>query len=358
MIKKWIKALLALIKERIGNRASKINALLDERYHHFESLFSDEQEGESKLTLNKVLYKIISIAIIFAGLLFTINLILITFTSKGGVFGDFLGGVLNPVLTFFTLCGLIATIVVQRQELRLARSEYEKTADALSTQAIETTFFNIIDLHHKIVDNLKADLDELSRRSQLERTISYSISTAGRAMSEGLENKESMVKGHAVFEEIFNYLSIDSKSPEDSMERYKYIQTHHNHILGHYFRNLYQALKVIEGYEENKLSKEQKKKYTSILRAQLSTKELALLFFNCIEGVSDSGEFKNLLIEFKMLEHLPVSKLDVGYSLSGSKTALANDDMFLQYRKELIIPVSLTKYYGGAFGKNTGVPNV
>ncbi|WP_144211791.1 putative phage abortive infection protein [Shewanella donghaensis] len=345
------------MKEWLKSCLKNTNQFLDDKYPYFEKLFSDEEEGNSQPPLNKILYKMLSGAIFCAGTLLLINLALITFTDRGGVFGDFLGGVLNPVLTFFTLFGLIATIVIQRQELRLARHEYEKTADALSTQAIETTFFNIIDLHHKIVDNLKADLEELGNKSESQKIIKgITASLIKSQIGTSFTSQNTKVQGRAVFEEMLNFLSVEAKSPEDSLERYKYIQTHHNHILGHYFRNLYQALKVLKGYEENKLSPDQKRKYTSILRAQLSTKELALLFLNCIEGVSDSGEFKNLLIDFQMLEHLPITKVDTGYSLSGSKTALANDEMFLQYKTKKDIGLDFNKYYGGAFGQNKGVP--
>jgi hypothetical protein len=345
------------MQEWIKGHVNKTNQYLDDKYPQFEKLFSNEEDGKAELVLNKVLYKVLSAAIFFAGLLLSINIILITFTDRGGVFGDFLGGVLNPVLTFFTLFGLIVTIVIQRQELRLARHEYEKTADALSTQAIETTFFNIIELHHKIVDNLKADLEELSNKTETQKIIKgLSASILKAQIGTSFASHNLKIQGRAVFEEILNFLSVEAESPEDSLNRYKYIQTHHNHMLGHYFRNLYQALKIINGYEENKLSLEQKRKYASILRAQLSTKELALLFINCIEGVSDSGEFKNLLIEFQMLEHLPISKLGIGYSLSGSKTALASDEMFVQYKVKKDIGIDFNKYYGGAFGQNTGVP--
>ncbi len=345
------------MREWIKRIVKNVDQYLNDKYPVFEALLSDDQKEVAGLTLNKVLYKILSGAMIFAVLLVLINLMLVGFTDKGGVFGDFLGGVLNPVLTFFTLFGLIVTIVIQRQELRLARYEQEKTADALSTQAIETTFFNIIDLHHKIVDNLKVDLDELANRSKAEKALKE-LSLSMLAVGVGTDNKwaNKNIQGRAVFEEILNFMSLGSNSPEESLERYKYIQNNHNHILGHYFRNLYQALKVIKGYEANKLSSTQKRKYTSILRAQLSTKELALLFFNCIEGVSDFGEFKNLLIDFQMLEHLPISEVDGGYSLAGSKVALASDEMFLQYKTKKILPLNLTKYYGGAFGHNKGVP--
>lgn len=339
------------------NKFYKVNSYLDQKYPDFEAMFSESGENKIGLSLNKVLFKVLSLAVLSAGLLLLINLTLITFTDRGGVFGDFLGGVLNPILTFFTLFGLIATIVIQRQELRLARHEYEKTADALSTQAIETTFFNILDLHHKIVDNLKVDLEELTYRSEAENALKgITASIINSQLGINVSSRRSKVEGRAVFEEILAFLSVEAKTPEDALDRYKNIQKHHNHILGHYFRNLYQALKVIDGYEENKLTYQEKRKYSSILRAQLSTKELALLFVNCLEGVSDSGQFRNLLVEFQMLEHLPIQKNKNGYSLAGSKTAIASEDMLLQYKEKKNIGISLTKYYGGAFGTNGGVP--
>ncbi|MFI8749603.1 putative phage abortive infection protein [Vreelandella lionensis] len=61
-------------------------------------------------------------------------------------------------------------------------------------------------------------------------------------------------------------------------ENYKFFQDSENHIVGHYFRGLYQILKFID-YSD--LTKEEKESYSRILRAQLSTDELALLYFNC-----------------------------------------------------------------------------
>ncbi|WP_318513273.1 putative phage abortive infection protein [Photobacterium leiognathi] len=340
--------MLTWLKNKIG----QLNKFLDDKYPLFEKLF--EENDSSKMSLNKALFKVLSYAVLCAGLLFSINIILVSFTEKGGVFGDFLGGVLNPVLTFFTLFGLIATIVIQRQELRLARNEYEKTAEALSTQAIETTFFNILDLHHNIVDNLKVDIEELRDKSEAQKLLKgISSSFINSQIGLGTSSKS---EGRAVFEDILNFLSSEAESPEEVLERYQYIQDHHNHILGHYFRNLYQALKVINSYEESALTVAQKRKYASILRAQLSTKELALLFINCLDGVSDSGQFKNLLIEFNMLEHLPILKKTRGYLLAGSKVPLANESMLMQYKYKTEFGIDFNKYYGGAFGKNSGVP--
>lgn len=341
----------------IINSFQKLNGLIDKKYPAFESLFTEAKEDKKPVNLTKFLFKVLSYAVVSASLILVINIILMTFTEKGGVFGDFMGGVLNPILTFLTLFGLITTIIIQRQELRLARHEYEKTADALSTQAIEGTFFNILDLHHNIVDNLKVDLEDLSYRSEAEKALKgISASIISTQIVAKIPSKSLKIEGRPVFEEILAFLSVEAKTPEDSLKRYQNIQKNHNHVLGHYFRNLYQALKIIDSYEDHKLTNEQKRKYSSILRAQLSTKELALLFLNCVEGVSDSGQFKNLLVEFQMLEHLPVEKKKNGYALAGSKTALASEEMLMQFKEKKEIGINIKKFYGGAFGKNHGVP--
>lgn len=326
----------------------KLAEKIENGFPAFDKLFSENKEQE--LGLSKLLYRVLVYAAIVAATLLVVDLLLISFTDKGGVFGDFLGGVLNPIFTFLTLFGLIITIVIQRQELRLARIEYTKTADALSTQAVETTFFNILDLHHNIVDNLRVDIDELKARGE--------IAGAGIAeeviLSFAKISKKSVFTGRSAFEAILEFVTERAESPDEVVNRYRILQDSHNHVLGHYFRNLYQALKVIDGYEDDVLPVGEKRKYTSILRAQLSTIELALLFLNCIEGVSDEGQFKNLVIDYSMLEHLPIAELNEGYEVA--RKFMASEQMLEEYRHKKEFGLELKRYYGGAFGRNKGIP--
>ncbi|GEP10257.1 hypothetical protein MGN01_21020 [Methylobacterium gnaphalii] len=43
--------------------------------------------------------------------------------TRLGQVGDFFGGVLNPLLTFLTFIGVLATIFLQREELKETREE-------------------------------------------------------------------------------------------------------------------------------------------------------------------------------------------------------------------------------------------
>jgi hypothetical protein len=82
-----------------------------------------------------------------------------------GVFGDYIGGILNPILSFSAFIGVLITVLLQRsqlqqtqsqltmtkEELELTRVELKRSADAqaqqtesLNIQNFEATFFNLL----------------------------------------------------------------------------------------------------------------------------------------------------------------------------------------------------------------------
>lgn len=349
-------------------------------YKKYEELFKDNN-------LKKVLFFALMTALLAIVVVLAIDLYFYFSPDDNsitpGEFGDFFGGTLNPIFTFLTFLGLIVTIVLQQNELRLARTEFEKTSDALRTQAIETTFFNILDLHHNIIDNLRVDIREITSgdrnplpTSLIVKKVTHQDGTVTKdtikSPKDDTEERlpvdfskfdnENIFKGREVFSVIIHYISQKNISKKnkapDIVRNYRKIQVLYNDVLGHYFRNLYQALKLIDKYDEDFLTLEKKKKYASILRSQLSTKELALLFINCLDGVSDNGEFKNLLIEYAMLEHLPIEANDIppqNFKIRGLPLRLPIDTL-LQYHIKKEIQPKATSYFGGAFGKNTGIP--
>jgi hypothetical protein len=83
----------------------------------------------------------------------------------------------------------------------------------------------------------------------------------------------------------------------------------HVRRLGHYFRNLFQAVKYVD--EQDFLSEVEKYKYVTILRAQMSVYEQAVFFYNSISHLGDAWEWqrykkpppkqKEMATEFKKL---------------------------------------------------------
>ena len=52
-----------------------------------------------------------------------------------GTFGDYLGGTLNPIISFLAFIGLLYTIRQQAQEMKATRDELERTAEQQSRQS-------------------------------------------------------------------------------------------------------------------------------------------------------------------------------------------------------------------------------
>ncbi|OBT07577.1 putative phage abortive infection protein [Vibrio cyclitrophicus] len=255
-----------------------------------------------------------------------------------GAKGDFIGGILNPIFGFLSLLALLYTIILQSKELSETRAEIKRSAEAqkkseiaLNQQALENTFFNMLNLHTDIVKNLEFHVGTKH--------------SSGRAVFQAIISDITGGKANT---------SIDIVS-----EKYTTLQVESNHILGHYFRNLFQIISYVHNYPN--INHFEKKKYIKMVRAQLSAPELSLLFLNCLDNLVDEGQFRALLIEYAMLEHLPFShtlkKEKLNYWVShkqgkpeqpGIRGAFElNSDVLSQYLKK-------TKDGGQktAFGKN------
>lgn len=89
--------------------------------------------------------------------------------SKLGTVGDFLGGSTVGLLSLASIFFIISTIVMQRKELELQRTELQLTREELvksneqyvitnqtmKLQQFETTFFNMIQMHNNLINDLK-----------------------------------------------------------------------------------------------------------------------------------------------------------------------------------------------------------
>ena len=264
-------------------------------YNRFSEIIDSKDDKPQK---NLYLLFRISIVSIFFITLF--NFIFNT-TEKLGEWGDFFGGVLNPILTFLTFMGLLITIILQQKELREARHEFKGQKDALVNQQLEMvkqTFDN------KFFQML----------SSLNELINY-------LESEGKYGND-LVKGRAVFSvfrkllvsEIFaegddrnhkKISNIDIKEVEKIMRIYE--KTTHYSAVKYYLINLYQII----SYIDREIPKDSDpKKYTNILRATLTKNELVILLFNSYRLTDSCGNnFKEYLEKYEFFEHMDYDNL-------------------------------------------------
>jgi len=200
--------------------------------------------------------------------------------AKWGQFGDYVGGVLNPTFSFLALLALLATLGLQIRELRLSVRELKNSAEALANQNVtlrqqtfEATFFQLLRLHNDIVASMEV----------------LSLSLKGRAcFAHYLRELEDLLTGGGADKKFENFAI-----------HYDIFFRENQASLGHYFRLLYNIIKLVkrtEGIE--------KRFYTNLVRAQLSSAELKLIFYNCLSEWG-SEKFKPLVEEFALLKTIP-----------------------------------------------------
>jgi hypothetical protein len=90
-----------------------------------------------------------------------------------------------------------------------------------------------------------------------------------------------------------------------TLERYDALYRGLQGHLGHYFRNLYHIIKFVD--ETHDIKDDLKKTYTTLVRAQLSSYEQALLFYNCIHP--NGEEFYILIEKYSLFHNLDESLL-------------------------------------------------
>ena len=297
-------------------------------------------------------------------------------TADLGAVGDFFGGILNPTFALIGLFALLATIKMQskaldisseelvnsRKELELTRKELFKSANAqqeqsesIKQQNFESTFFNMLDLHNKNIDNIS--LVKLAKDEKYSRGIVYGcyeinkykidtiirnkiLRTAQRHDNNILKDKENYVfddKDYNSKKAIDRLVSIlirymTNKREINLEQLYEDFHNEYQEIIGHYFGTIYQILKFI-----NDSDIENKERYSSLFRSQFSKSELQLLFYHGTSKIA-RRRFAPLLIKFEFFEHL---------------SYIENiNDYYISFYTELVLAVNKNSVKSKVFGEN------
>lgn len=200
-----------------------------------------------------------------------------------GLFGDFFGGTLNPLLAFLSLVAILYTLLIQARELSHSTKALQDQSEHLQTQAFESTFFSLVAMHNENIRTL--DLED---------------------------SEEQRVRGRAVFRVLYGRLKdayeadkrIINTSDEIKIIRsaYKRFYKKNQKFHGHYLR----AVKKLIDYVDHRCSSN-KDEYWEVIKAQLSDYELLLVFYH---SICESGYVSFEFLKSKFLfENLPEEEL-------------------------------------------------
>ncbi|WP_310442297.1 putative phage abortive infection protein [Sulfurimonas sp.] len=177
---------------------------------------------------------------------------------------------------------------LQREEMKLQREEMKESTKSLMLQAklyekqnFETTFFQLLKLYIDIVDNIQ-------HNNITKPVITNKKEAISKYMSEFLQKKDGEMNSLKIFNETYS----------------DFMNSNHQH-LNHYFRTIYRIVKYVDEFEDIH-SQIDKKFYVNLLRAQFTSFEVALMFFN---GLSrDGANMKKYIEKYSLLEHLSAMK--------------------------------------------------
>lgn len=211
--------------------------------------------------------------------------------GERGQFGDMFGAV-NALFAGCAFGGVIWAITLQNNQLELQREELAQTRQeikgqkeqleaqdqTLKKQNFERSFFQLLNFHDNIVNSLHI---------------------RGGGSSAGFD-------GRACFGTLLGGFQNQYKSGAEINDNWEEFFKHVQSFVGHYFRNLYNCVKFVD-QDVFLRDFESKKSYTNLIRAQLSSQELGLLFYNCLSH--RGSKFKHLVERYSLLKHMDKSHL-------------------------------------------------
>ena len=234
------------------------------------------------------------------------------------VFGDYLGGVLSPILAFASFI----VVLVSLYESRVQAAE-ERRARGIET--LMTAFTRLIERIAETVHDL---------RYERTRVTPVGLAAASASVDE--------VRGREAFRAIFQhalkapYLH-EAATHAPSVERYaalmKKLNVDWGYELGVYFRLLNHLFTFIDLAD---LPLEERTRLANFARAQLSSYELSMLFYNGLWG-DGRATFKPLAEKYGLFKHMqPEHVLDARDLKPGvlyAETAFAGFDRRLEIWK-------------------------
>lgn len=217
-------------------------------------------------------------------------------------FGDYIGGILSPILAFIALIALLYSIYIQSVELKHSASQLENSAKALTQQnelikkqRTEASFFQLLNLYNEIVQQFYINYEDANYRfteARNRQCIDY------LAMQLKIQRDKSQSKlGNVDRQKLLN-------------EAYAEFNLSHGSLLGHYFRTI---IVILEFIDKSELSVNERNLYVDILRSQLSRNELMLLFYYVLYVLSrcksNEAEIVKLTIKYRLFNHSEFSQV-------------------------------------------------
>lgn len=234
--------------------------------------------------------------------------------SQWGEFGDFLGGVINPVVGIVTVFLLLITVILQRKELRNSIEEMRKSNAAFGIQNFEQTFFTWLEMYQRQVREIKV-ADAVTVHSGIH---------AMQWLYECHLNREHLrgaLKKEFVNSYIFDILVDDGykkdmlpyeakpRCAEEILKRWDVLNRESSYQLETQFRTLSRLIYWVDTNEEQVINQEKKWFYISLIRSQLSRYEL--MFYLLLMAGNNGRKYRKTANKYALFDNLEFGDNDL-----------------------------------------------
>lgn len=171
-----------------------------------------------------------------------------------------------------------------RKEIRAQTKQLQAQDQTFRKQNFGSAFFQLLSLHNDIVNAIAIPNRSYGRHCFVEML------------------NELKEEHYPEAQKAANSNTPEAKILNDTYERFL---ISYEPVVGYYFRHLYNVVKFVDDHSD--LLEEDTKRYTNLVRAQLSSYELGLLFYNCL---SERGaDFKEFVEAYALLEDISSTEL-------------------------------------------------
>lgn len=247
-----------------------------------------------------------------------------TYLGDLGPIGDWFGGSSTPLFTLASFFILVAALIAQMLELRATRQEFSKQNETfteqnklISVQRFESTFFQMVSLYNEIVNSFSG-MDntnkEVSGREQLGvvqkhfedkfKTKVLNIYGIEKGLYLSQKIREDILTSQMQLEDPFVYSAFSESY--DVFYNGEGKDQGKEQMIGHYLRNLFNILRWVHFSEAIK-TYDEKMDYIRIIRAQLSSHELKIIYYNCM--YHEGYRMKALADTYDLFDNLKTTNL-------------------------------------------------
>lgn len=225
-----------------------------------------------------------------------------------GQLGDYIGGLLNPLVAGFALMALVVSVRLQKAELAATREELKNSRLAMQEQATtaeqqrrEQRFFDLLNLYQATLNSFttegssgKAALNNWTKLSPHAKDCDDFVNHGWDEFAVYINVKDPSQGGVLV-----------RKTVEKTVSEEQITSSWNNFspLFDHYFRTIFSILGELE-----KLLGSDHWRYGKLFRAQLSRDELTLLAFNLLFD-EEGKKMRPLVCKYGLLKHLAKTEL-------------------------------------------------